>query len=113
MVKYNLISLKRKVKNFLHLPVTRVEVLEYAKELQATCKYPGLCHLLNDALAYYEIEPSLANIFPKFKEEYAKHFGASYHGYWWERGRWDTGRLDFLNWLINEYKDDRTNIRKL
>lgn len=114
MIQFSLRTLKRKVKNFLHLPVTRVEVLEHAKELQVTCKYPGLCHLLNSALIDYEIWwASPSTTFPKFKEEYAKHFGASYHGYWWERGRWDTGRLEYLNWLIEQYKDDKTNIRKL
>ena len=113
MIQITFKTLKRKVKNILHLPVTRVEVLEYAKELQSTHQYPGLCALLKDALEYYEIWSFNFIIFPKFKEEYAKHFGASYHGYWWERDRWDTGRLDFLNWLIQQYKNDRTNIRKL
>jgi len=115
MIQFSLRTLKRKIKNFLHLPITRVEVLEHAKELQATqIHYKGLCHLLKDALFDYEVYfPFLITVFPKFKEEYAEHFGASYHGYWWERDRWDTGRLDFLNWLINEYKGDKTNIRKL
>lgn len=113
MIQITFKTLKRKVKNFLHLPVTRVEVLEHAKELQGTHQYPGLCALLNDALEYYDIWSPASTIFPKFKEDYAKHFGASYRGYWWERFNWGTGRLDFLNWLINEYKDDKTNIRKL
>ena len=113
MIQITFETLKRKVKNFLHLPVTRVEVLEHAKELQSTCQYPGLCLLLNNALDHYNIWPFPSTIFPKFKVEYAKHFGASYRGYWWERDRWDTGRLDFLNWLIQQYKNDRTNIRKL
>lgn len=113
MIQFSLRTLKRKVKNFLYLPVTRIEVLEYAKELQATQQYPGLCRLLDAALEYYDIYDSPATIFPKFKEEYAKHFGASYYGYWWESGRWDTGRLDFLNWLIKQYEGDNTNIRKL
>ncbi len=113
MIQITFKTLKRKVKNFLHLPVTRVEVLEYAKELQSTCQYPGLCSLLNDALEHYNIRPVAPTVFPKFTKDYARRFGASYHGYWWEPCLWDTGRLDFLYWLINEYKDDKTNIRKL
>ena len=113
MIQITFKTLKRKVKNLLHLPVTRVEVLEYAKELQSTHQYPGLCALLDDALLAYNIYTFNSTIFPKFKEDYAIPFGASYHGYWWECGRWDTGRLDFLNWLIQQYKNDRTNIRKL
>ena len=113
MIQFSLRTLKRKIKNFLHLPVTRVDVLEYATELQATRYYPGLCALLDDALEHYDIYSFVRVIFPKFQEEYARHFGASYHGYWWERFNWGTGRLDFLNWLIEQYKDDKTNIRKL
>lgn len=116
MIQFSLRTLKRKVKKRLSfLPVTRYEVLQYAKELQATHAYKSLCSLLGYALMDYDIyyPRPIEIIFPKFKEEYAKHFGASYYGYWWERDRWDTGRLDFLNWLINEYKDDKTDIRKL
>lgn len=114
MTKHILISLKRKVKNFLRLPVTRVEVLEHAKELQGTHQYQGLCFLIEDALSAYGICPFASIVFPKFSPKYARQFGAFCdYGYWWDRGEWDTGRLDFLNWLINEYKDDKTNIRKL
>ena len=117
MIQFSLRELKRKIKNFLHLPVTRYELLQYAKELQAAHAYRGLCHLLDDALMGYDIHPlHLDELLPKYNIEYARCFGAHYHlyhGYWWERGRWDIGRLDFLNWLINEYKDDKTNIRKL
>lgn len=28
----------------------------------------------------------------------------------WERGVWDTGRLDFFNYLYDKYKDDETVI---
>lgn len=109
--------LVRLTKNFLRLPVTRVEVLKHAKELQPTYQYPGLCALLDDALEHYDIYAFPSTVFPKFSPKYASHFGAPYSAYrgvyWWERGDWETGRLDFLNWLINEYKDDATNIRKL
>ena len=117
MIQFRLRTLKRKIKNFLRLPVTRVEVLKHAKELQSTHPYPGLCVLLDNALDHYEILPFPSTIFPKFRPQYAKHFRAlysDYYGvYWWERGAWNTGRLEYLDWLINEYKDDKTNIRKL
>lgn len=116
MIQITFKTLKRIVKNFLHLPVTRVEVLKHAKELQDTHQYPGLCWLLNDALSHYEIWPFLSTIFPKFHVKYARQFGAyadAEYGYWWDRDAWDTGRLEYLDWLINEYKDDETNIRRL
>lgn len=115
MIQITFKTLKRIVNNFLYLPVTRVEVLKHAKELQGTHQYSGLCWLLNKALEDYGLwwaDP--LTTFPEFKFENARHFGAyTEYGYWWEEGRWDTGRLDFLNWLIQEYKDDRMNIRKL
>lgn len=119
MIQITFETLKRKVKNFLHLPITRVEVLEYAKELQSTRQYPGLCLLLEDALSAYEIWPFASTVFLKFNIKDARAFGAYEYayskkgGYWWERGDWNTGRLKYLNWLIEQYKDDKTNIRKL
>lgn len=107
----------RLYKRFLYLPVTRLEVLKHAKELQSTHQYPGLCALLDDALLAYNIYTFHSTIFPKFSPQYAEHFGAlytKYHGvYWWDRGAWNTGRLEYLDWLIEQYKDDKTNIRKL
>lgn len=123
MTQFSLRTLKRKIKkHLLFLPVTRYEVLQYAKELQTTRTYGGLCNLLDDALMYYniyypsptEIHSSPAIVFSKFRLRYAKYFGTHYLlGYWWEKGQWDTGRLEFLDWLIDQYKNDKTNIRKL
>lgn len=114
MIQFSLRQLKREVKNLLHLPVTRGEVLMYARQLQKEKPYLGLCELLDYALLNYEIWLGPSIIFPKFSPMRARHFGAyTDYGYWWEKGRWDTGRLDFLNWLIEQYKDDKINIRKL
>ena len=52
--------------------------------------------------------------FPKFRREVAFKFGANKsNDWWWEYDVWDTGRMDFLDWLIDQYKDDKTNLRKL
>lgn len=103
------------ISKLFNLPVTRKEVLLRAKKL----KRGGLCHSIEKALKDYGIYSSLfytylTIYFPKFRREVAFKFGAhKTNSWWWEYGVWDTGRMDFLNWLIKEYEDDKTNLRKL
>lgn len=102
------------ISNLFNLPVTRKEVLKRAKKL----KGDGLCFSIDEALRDYGIYLSnallMTKCFPKFRREEALKFGANKSdGWWWEHDVWDTGRMDFLNWLIDQYKDDKTNIRKM
>ena len=100
------------ISRLLHLPVTRKEVLKRAKKL----KRAGLCFSIDRALIDYGIylNVSYHYLFPKFRREVALNFGANKSDdWWWECGVWNTGRMDFLNWLIDQYKDDKTNLRKL
>lgn len=100
------------ISNLFNLPVTRKEVLKRAKKL----KRAGLCFSIDRALIDYEIYSNhlLITYFPKFKREEALKFGANKSdAWWWEHDVWDTGRMDFLNWLIDQYKDDKTDLRKL
>lgn len=94
-------------------PVTRLMVLQKAKEL----KRAGLCYSIRDALIYYSliphaIDPTIS--FPLFTNTQALSFGARPHdGYWWEPNVWNTGREAFLDWLIEQYKDDKTDLRTI
>jgi len=100
------------ISNILNLPVTRKEVLKRAKKL----KREGLCFSIDRVLIDYGIYINVDyhSLFPKFRREEALNFGAEKKGaWWWEQDVWDTGRMDFLNWLIEEYKDDKTNLRKI
>lgn len=100
------------ISNLFNLPVTRKEVLKRAKKL----KRPGLCFSIDEALRDYGInlDYPFMKLFPKFEREEALNFGAEKEdAWWWEHDVWDTGRMDFLNWLIEEYKDDKTNLRKI
>ena len=101
------------ISRLFHLPVTRKEVLKRAKKL----KRAGLCFSIDEALRDYGIDLSYAFVvkyFPKFRREEALKFGAhELDSWWWEQNVWDTGRMDFLNWLIDQYKDDKTNLRKI
>jgi len=104
------------ISNLLRLPVTRKEVLQRAKKYQNQTF--GLCMAIKYACFDYHLKWDPDIIIPKFTNENALKFGASESNagrleYWWKFGVWNTGRLDFLDWLIEEYKDDKTNLRKL
>lgn len=102
--------------------VTRLQVLEKAKEYMLVPIYEyGICYALTKALVFYEVIPEwayfphtfLKNYIPLFTIRRATKFGAKSNipnGYWWTPGYLGTGRIDFLNWLIEEYKDDDTNL---
>lgn len=91
-------------------PITRKEVLEYAKHN----KHQALCITIILALFHYGIYISTSEIdllFPLFSRKNAFRFGASpFKPFWWPRGEWNTGRKDFLDWLIEKYKNDKTNL---
>lgn len=102
--------------NIFNLPVTRKQVLERAKSHEDKA---GLCRAISESLLDYNIySPRLREMFPKFRYEEAITFGTegkeyvSRLGYWWPPHEWNGGRMMFLNWLITEYKDDKTNLRK-
>lgn len=105
--------------------VYRKDILEYALKHHRYNNgenHGGLCVSINKALEHYGIytKPMLnENIIPLFTNNNASSlFNAtsycdSYQIYWWPKGRWNTGRLDFLKWLIEQYKDDKTNLKEL
>lgn len=101
------------ISNLFNFPVTKKEVLKRAKNTDRC----GLCFAIRDSLREYKLSHlcyRYESIFPLFRPHYALYFGASKTmGYWWSAGEWDSGRMDFLNWLIEQYKDDKTNLRKL
>jgi len=102
---------KKKEKPIDAKVIYRVDVLRYAKKHKGL----GLCDTLYLALMAYGI-PVKCNIesyFPLFNRSNAFEFNANDILYWWEAGVWNTGREDFLNWLIKQYKKDKTNLRKL
>lgn len=119
----------------LNSPVRRIDVLESIKsEVKSfddyTC-FAGLCSLLAEALRYYGIlldgmsvsdrMDALKKFFPLYTRENAAEFDArrdehkSEHTFWWPPFEWDesSGRMRFLNWLIEQYKDDETDLRTL
>lgn len=89
--------------------VYKKDVLEYA--LKHNHRY-GLCYSLGKAMTHYHIKCFyVEDYFPLFNFNNALQFSAKADQYWWPRGKWNTGRKDFLKWLIEKYKDDKTNLR--
>ena len=97
------------IKKFFSKPtVTRVDVLKKAKEHQEF----GLCYAIQEALDDYDIIIRPEYIFSLFTRENALKFGADKDcPYWWDPGVWNTGRMDFLNWLIEQYKNNKTDLK--
>ena len=103
------------ISNLFNLPVTRKEVLKRARKYKSKA---GLCFAIDNALRDYNINATdyidLFDVFPHFNNNNAiLLFGAKDGGYWWDKHIWNTGRMAFLNWLIKQYKDDKTNLREL
>ena len=104
-------------KNFGH-PIYRVDVLEYARIVYAN-KVGGLCTAIATSariLCGIIVHPNI--VAPKFDRHYAEKYGFTedyrkLYAYWWPIRVWAKhGRLGFLNWLIEEYKNDKTIMPK-
>lgn len=93
--------------------VTRKMVLMRASKYRDN----GLCYAIHKSLYEYGIITGylgLITYFPLFTRNNALAFGASESDdFWWPIGNWSTGRKDFLNWLIKQYRDDKTDLRTI
>ena len=108
------------LKIFFGLPIYRVDVLAYALNKNIKSKHPasGLCSALSSALNCVKDNMSVQEVFPLFSTKTAEQFGAyvpidSYSFYWWPADNWEGSRKDYLLWLIDQYKNDKEDIRKL
>lgn len=100
------------ISNLFNLPVTRKEILKRSKKHRTF----GLCHAISESLHEYKLSViSAKECFTEFKFINALLFGAdgTVDGYWWDCHDWSGGRMEFLNWLIARYENDKTNLRKL
>lgn len=65
--------------------------------------------LNRDEFELYLIE----EIFDKFDRNIAiNRFNGKRFPYWWPPDDWEGSRMDFLNWLIDQYEFDTTDLRK-
>ena len=104
-------NLKIWLSRIFRLPVSRKAILNRVVKLYKG-KTDGLCDALERSLIDYGIYVSATNAFSEFfTQENAKGFGGINPGFWWPRKDWTSGRSKFLDWLIEQYKDDKTNLR--
>jgi hypothetical protein len=116
-----------KFKSIVHLPIYRKDVLIWVKYYYANEDCRGLCsaifHSVSDLMHVYNgthcfiplLSPGVAKIFHKEHGVDTSITQYTYGHFWWKPYSWklNGGRLGFLNWMIEKYKDDKTNLRKL
>lgn len=116
-------------KRLFNLPVYRCDLLRYTLHHEHGL---GICNAICGSLVmaglesiyifdrectiadehYPEIFIPYPHILPKFTYTNAQQFnGNFYHiGYWFPLGDWEK-RKEFIRWMMNEYKDDKTDLR--
>lgn len=67
---------------------------------------------LFDMCTYKFTMLTIGDVFPEYgNDKLVRIFGGNPNEVFaWQRGVWNTGRLDFFNYLYDKYKDDNTEI---
>ena len=94
--------------------VYRVDILKYAK--YDSPHTFGLCFAIKNAYVKVMNDmwyPKLIKLFPLFGTNVEAFGGDKVYCYWWPIGEWHTGREAYLDWLIEQYKDDKTDLKTL
>lgn len=101
--------------------VYRIDILKRAKYLLKRHEVEGICRAIVCALRDYDIRITfhIRTIFKLLNYNIAKNnFNATAldeEGYWWKPGRFHifSDRRKYVNWLIEQYKNDKKDLRKL
>lgn len=114
-------------KRLFNLPVYRYDLLRYILHHDHSL---GICNAVWGALQMaglrevYERETaavddsgisiSFPHILPKFTYTNAQQFNGNFycHAYWFPLGDWKK-RKEFIRWLMEQYKDDKTDLRTI
>lgn len=113
-MKTIILEIVRKIKRVLKkqhlLPVYPIDILMEIKN--NPLEDSGLCYSIASTSRKFKVCNAKQYI-KKFDKDIAiDNFGGKDRLYWWEIGIWDTGRLDFLNFLIKENKTNKIDLRK-
>ncbi len=108
------------LKCILHLPIYRIDILNWTEYFYIG-KFVGLCSAIKMAMRKLQIfnegfDEEIVYYFPKYTMQNAQMFPYNYVGrvFWWEPDTWSiSGRLGFFYWLKEQYKDDKTNLRRI
>ena len=91
--------------------VYRKDILEYALKHNHNL---GVCLALYRSLLHYGFIISIYKYLPLATFNNVKNFKAEprHDGYWWPLGDW-SNRIKYLEWLLEQYKNDKTNLKEL
>lgn len=110
-------KIKRVLKRHHLLPVYPIDILIEAKQNFAYVS--GICSALKYAAQYFKFY-DVAEYAPYIEKLDRNIAIQNFNGddrkdtlYWWKPGIWRTGRLDFLNFLIEENKNNKIDLRKI
>lgn len=101
--------IKRLLKRHHLLPVYPIDILMEIKN--NPLEDSGLCYAIASTSRKFKICNEKHHI-KKFDKDIAVNFGGKDTLFWWKPGIWNTGRLDFLNFLIEENKNNKIDLRK-
>lgn len=94
------------------LPVYPIDLLIEVK--RSFLWTTGLCSAIELSAAFFNLHgaESYTHYIKKYDRNIAiQNFGARKESYWWPSCVWNTGRLDFLNFLIKENKTNKIDLR--
>lgn len=91
--------------------VYRKDILEYALHHNHDT---GVCNAIWCSLSHYGLVRNIEKYLPLENMDNAKKFKAKYRcdRYWWPLNDW-TDRIKYIKWLLEQYKDDITNLKEL
>lgn len=104
-------------------PIYRVDILRAVKYNYRGLRDSGICASISRICRIYLNKNSslrdmnyreTKKLFSKFSRSNAHDFhldGGEW--YWWIPGDWKGGRMQFLDWLIKEYIDDKEDLRNI
>lgn len=112
---FNRDDVKLIIKRIFHRPIYRIDILNWS--LSHATLYSGVCCAIRNGLKMAGLDDTLSwCAFPKHTIRNALDFRieTDEDGYWWPRNVWkDSGRMDYMKWLHDQYMDDRTDLRKI
>lgn len=118
-VKCMNLKLKIYLKKKFNRPIYRGDVIDVALQDWDDMHKFGIYHALTHAMSKFDM-PYVGHcgteiFFPLFTHTNAVGFGArpEFRMYWWPESEWNTRQIEFLKWMKKQYKDDKTDLRKL
>ena len=115
-------GLRLKIKYFfkkrLGLPIYRKDILRYACE-NSPRRYNDIVWAIKDSLRYFELDYSyyyltVYDILPEFGKNIGEFVGFDTNlPKWWDSYEWTTSMENYFKWLIEYYRYDKTDVRKI